>query len=555
MDIKTCNVIELHPEIQHAAALQAIALNFLNAPAGFPELEVDRIAVLTNKYWGTSGVRLTVGFLDNPTAALKSRILGHMNAWNRTANVQFVETATDPQVRISRDPNSPNGYYWSNLGTDILLVGQNQPTMNLANFTEGTPESEFIRVVRHETGHTLGFPHEHKRKAIVDRIDREKAIAYFMATQHWTAEVVVAQVLTPIEESALIHTEKTDPDSIMCYWLPGSIMKDDVAVPGGPDIDAQDARFAGIVYPKISDIGLPPPDAGWKVVGVGDFDGDGKADLAWRRQDESGEVRIWFLDGAGGLKKDVGLPAPDAGWKVVGIGDFDGDGKADLAWRRRNGTGEVRIWFLDGAGGLTKDVGLPEPAPGWKVVGVGDFDGDGKADLAWRRVNDTGEARIWLLDGAGGLRQDIGLRQPDPGWRVVGVADFDGDKKADLAWRRSNNTGEVRLWLLDGAGGLRLDIGLPQPDPNWSAVGFGDFNGNGKADVVWRRSDNSGEARLWILDGTGVLQTDMGLPQPSPGWSVVGVGDFDGNGKADLAWRRSDNTGEVRLWTFGSIPF
>ena len=71
-----------------------------------------------------------------------------------------------------------------------------------------TPDSEFHRVVRHETGHTLGFPHEHMRKEIIDRIDREKAIALFMSTQGWSREQVIAQVLTPLEASAMIATSE-----------------------------------------------------------------------------------------------------------------------------------------------------------------------------------------------------------------------------------------------------------------------------------------------------------------------------------------------------------
>ena len=56
------------------------------------------------------------------------------------------------------------------------------PTMNLEGFTMRTPESEFLRVVRHEAGHTLGFEHEHMRTQLVQRIDRKKAIAYFRRT-------------------------------------------------------------------------------------------------------------------------------------------------------------------------------------------------------------------------------------------------------------------------------------------------------------------------------------------------------------------------------------
>jgi hypothetical protein len=51
--------------------------------------------------------------------------------------------------------------------------------MNLDSFTMQMPESEFHRVIRHETGHTLGCPHEHMRRELVDRIDEEKAIEFF----------------------------------------------------------------------------------------------------------------------------------------------------------------------------------------------------------------------------------------------------------------------------------------------------------------------------------------------------------------------------------------
>ena len=106
-----------------------------------------------------------------------------MNAWGAFCNVQFTETATNPQVRIARTGGDG---YWSYLGTDVLHIAAGQPTMNLDSFTMNTADSEFHRVIRHETGHTLGFPHEHLRKEIVNRIDRAKALQYFESTQGWS---------------------------------------------------------------------------------------------------------------------------------------------------------------------------------------------------------------------------------------------------------------------------------------------------------------------------------------------------------------------------------
>ena len=207
-----CTPKRLPVEKLVAAAKTAMDVNpFNHAPAerltrvmpGFIATP-ERIAVLTTKYWGLQGVHLTVGFMDNPEAALRKRILQHMNAWAKTANVKFVESATDPQVRIAR-VGGQDGGYWSYLGTDILHIPKKDQTMNLEAFTMSTPESEYHRVVRHETGHTLGFPHEHMRRALVAKIDPAKAIAYFERTQGWTEEVR-QQVLTPIEESTLRGT-------------------------------------------------------------------------------------------------------------------------------------------------------------------------------------------------------------------------------------------------------------------------------------------------------------------------------------------------------------
>ncbi|TAL04100.1 MAG: peptidase M12 [Rhodospirillaceae bacterium] len=253
----TCIPKRLPTEAANAAAETAIRINPLNrAPVErlsrvIPGLSNSKayIAILTTKYWHTNGVKLTVGFLDNPQQDLRDRIILHMNAWSKTAKVQFTESNVDPQVRIARAGGQEGGY-WSYLGTDVLSIDKNSPTMNLEGFTMNTPDSEFYRVVRHETGHTLGCPHEHMRAQLVAKIDPAKAIKYFEATQGWSEEEIRQQVLTPIEESSLRGTAYADQSSIMCYQIPGTITKDGKPIPGGMDIDKSDYDFIGLIYPK-----------------------------------------------------------------------------------------------------------------------------------------------------------------------------------------------------------------------------------------------------------------------------------------------------------------
>jgi hypothetical protein len=206
----------------------------------------EHLAAVAMKYWRVGGVHLTVGFLDDPEPALRARILGHMNAWGATANVQFVESDESPQVRIARTAGDG---HWSYVGTDVLSIAADEPTMNLDSFSMDTPESEYRRVVRHETGHTMGFPHEHMRQQLVARVDRDKAIRYYGATQGWDEQTVIDQVLTPIEDVQLLETPSPDENSIMCYQIPSSITIDGQPILGGTDIDPIDAEFAALLYP------------------------------------------------------------------------------------------------------------------------------------------------------------------------------------------------------------------------------------------------------------------------------------------------------------------
>jgi hypothetical protein len=159
-----------------------------------------------------------------------------------------METNGTGDIRISLG----SGGYWSYLGTDILHIPKGRPTMNLEGFTMDTVESEYKRVVRHETGHTLGFPHEHMRRALVARIDPKKAFKWFKDKYGWDRQTVMSQVLTPLDESSLMGTPSADDTSIMTYQLPGAIMKDGRPIAGGLDIGEADYKFAAKIYPKLA---------------------------------------------------------------------------------------------------------------------------------------------------------------------------------------------------------------------------------------------------------------------------------------------------------------
>lgn len=206
------------------------------------------LAAITQRYWGSSGVKLSVSFLDNPSVALRNRILGHFNAWGDFCNASFEWSQSGGDIRIARSENA----YYSYLGTDIRLIPRNQHTMMLGGFTDRTPDAEMRRVAAHECGHSMGFPHEHLRRDLISLLDEAKTLAYFRRTQGWSDATTRSNVLTPLEERSIMGSEVTDETSIMCYGLPGSITKSGKPIPGGNDFSATDKKFAAQLYPKSS---------------------------------------------------------------------------------------------------------------------------------------------------------------------------------------------------------------------------------------------------------------------------------------------------------------
>ena len=268
MSVIVCRPKILQPDMLANAERRALAINPANeaerhtierTPVGRRGGQ-RRIAVVIGRKWPVKGVQLSVSFMDSPKSDLRKRILLHMNAWGQKANVKFAETSGVGQVRIARlEPPEEEAGYWSYVGTEILEIDKDKPTMNLDGFTMETSEAEFKRVVRHEAGHTLGFDHEHMRSDIVKLIDRDKAISFFDEDQGWTPEEVEEQVLTPLKNRSIMGTKEADPISIMCYQLPGEIMKNGKPIKGGNNINSRDHAFAASLYPKKSRRAKPPP--------------------------------------------------------------------------------------------------------------------------------------------------------------------------------------------------------------------------------------------------------------------------------------------------------
>jgi FG-GAP-like repeat/Abnormal spindle-like microcephaly-assoc'd, ASPM-SPD-2-Hydin/FG-GAP repeat len=275
------------------------------------------------------------------------------------------------------------------------------------------------------------------------------------------------------------------------------------------------------------------------AVAVGDFNGDGKLDLAVANEcgsgpscDSSGTVSILLGNGTGNFTL-ASSPAVGEHPVSVAVGDFNGDGKLDLAVAN-NGSNTVSILLGDGNGNFTLassvDTGN-NPSSGV----VGDFNGDGKLDLAVG----NGSISILLGDGTGNFTLFSSLA--GVGTPAV-VGDFNGDGKLDLAVVSSGS--KVSILLGDGTGHFSL-ASSPAVGKVPVSVAVGDFNGDGKLDLAVADFYSSTVSVL-LGDGTGHFTLDAS-PATGPQPESVAVGDFNGDGKLDLAVPNLSNTVSILL--------
>jgi len=273
-------------------------------------------------------------------------------------------------------------------------------------------------------------------------------------------------------------------------------------------------------------------------VAIGDFNGDGKADIAAANVG-SNTVSIRLGNGLGGF---TGTPDVMVGTTPysVAIGDFNGDGRADFAAANFDSS-TVSIRLGDGLGGFTSTPDVMVGSSPFSVA-IGDFNGDGRADFAAANV-DSNTVSIRLGNGLGGFTSTPDVMVGSMPYSVE-IGDFNGDGRADFAAANfGSNTISIRLG--NGLGGFTGTPDVMVGSRPFS-VAIGDFNGDGRADFA---AANVGSNTVSIRLGNG-LGGFTGTPDVMVGTTPysVAIGDFNGDGRADFAAANtSSNTVSIRL--------
>ena len=262
-----------------------------------------------------------------------------------------------------------------------------------------------------------------------------------------------------------------------------------------------------------------------------DVNGDGKSDLLVYNPSPA-RLGWWLMGGTNVL--GYFSQYTTAGYKVVATGDFNGDGKVDIVWG--DASNNIYLWTSTPKGFVSQFVA--KNAPGWTVVGANDIDGDGDADLL---VYNSSPARLgwWLMKGA--WVQSYHSQAVNSTWKFATTGDFNGDGMADVVWTDPSNN--VYLWTSNG-GGFTSSF-VARNAAGWSIVGSGDVDGDGNDDLLVY---NPSPSRLgwWLMHGSTVLSYHSQYTSGST-WKFAATGDFNGDGKTDVAWLMNGNA--LYFWT------
>jgi hypothetical protein len=278
-------------------------------------------------------------------------------------------------------------------------------------------------------------------------------------------------------------------------------------------------------FVSLSESSLAIPAGPWGLA-VGDFNGDGKQDLAVPNESLN-VVYITLGNGDGTFQSPLPYATGNAP-QFVATGDFNSDGKLDIVvCNRTDGTISILLGKGDGTFQAHVDYRAGSTAD---VVAVADLNGDGKLDVVVTNFA-ASTVSVLLGNGDGTFQGPVAFPTgSNPNWTVIG--DFNRDGVLDLAVTNSaDNT--VSILLGNGDGTFQAHVDYPAGQGP-ACVVAGDLNGDGKLDLAVADNITTGQVYVLLSNGDGTFQ--QGVTYPAGDGAInLAAADFNGDGKLDLA--------------------
>jgi FG-GAP-like repeat/Abnormal spindle-like microcephaly-assoc'd, ASPM-SPD-2-Hydin len=285
---------------------------------------------------------------------------------------------------------------------------------------------------------------------------------------------------------------------------------------------------------------------GAEFLTVADFNHDGNLDLAVAS--ESSYIAIMLGNGDGTFQAPLESPTVPVFERYIATGDFNHDGKPDLVMF----ADQSAVTVLLGNGNGTFQDALTTYAPfDVTALGIGDFNRDGKLDLVTAGTFGTeNTVNIWLGNGDGAFTYGASY-QGEENPESIAAADFNRDGKTDLAIANAEG-GTVSILLGNGDGTFQPAVEYAASLPQW--VTAADLNGDGKIDLALASGFEPSGVTVLLGNGDGTFVTGSFYPAGTAAYFVA-VADFNGDGKKDMAVPDHHSDDVIVLLNTGTVSF
>jgi hypothetical protein len=370
-----------------------------------------------------------------------------------------------------------------------------------------------------------------------------------MTIKPWGAALVAAAALSFAAPEAADgeQVDYTGPTNFAVGGVPGAMVSGQFNGDSDPDLAIVRLGNVSILLGSAGGTFTGPTNyavgANALSLAIGDFDGDAHQDLA---VSNGGDVNISILLGAGDGTFGPASTVPVAGaleLTSIVTGEFNGDSNPDLAVGDLGDPstavpGSIEVLLGAGGGSFGAATAYPFTAPGDhpRTLAVGDFDGDADPDLAVgaTTVGPLTPVLALMKGGAGGSFAQFSQTPTSVSVKSIAVGELNGDTDPDLAVAPFSTANSVGVSL--GAAGMTFTAGgAPVVQSGASSVAIGDLNGDPYPDLA---VTNGGSSNVSVLlgapGGTGTFSGPTNFATALQPVSVV-IGDFDGDGRRDLA--------------------